>query len=87
MRSGNTAYIERLDHLRFFAAVLVLLFHSWLLTGGATRGILQIQIINQGQIGVQLFMLISGFIDFRRPGRGKIDSDSTTTYPTGTITC
>jgi len=62
MRSGNTAYIERLDHLRFFAAALVLLFHGWLLIGGATRAIRQIPIINQGQIGVQLFMVISGFI-------------------------
>jgi peptidoglycan/LPS O-acetylase OafA/YrhL len=42
MRSGNTAYIERLDHLRFFAAALVLLFHAWLLFGGATRNVRQI---------------------------------------------
>ena len=62
MRSGNTAYIERLDHLRFYAAALVLLFHAWLLIGGATRAIRQIPIINQGQVGVQLFMVISGFI-------------------------
>jgi peptidoglycan/LPS O-acetylase OafA/YrhL len=32
------------------------------LTGGATRSIRQIQSINQGQIGVQMFMVISGFI-------------------------
>jgi peptidoglycan/LPS O-acetylase OafA/YrhL len=62
MRSSNTAYIERLDHLRFFAAALVVLFHAWLLIGGATRAIRQIPIINQGQVGVQLFMVISGFI-------------------------
>ena len=57
MRSGNTAYIERLDHLRFFAAALVLLFHAWLLIGGATASIRQIPIINQGQVGVSEFIL------------------------------
>jgi hypothetical protein len=46
MRGGNPAYIERLDHL----------------IGGATRNIRQIPIINQGQVGVQLFMVISGSI-------------------------
>jgi hypothetical protein len=43
-------------------AALVLLFHSWFLISGATRNIRQIPIINQGQVGVQLFMVISGFI-------------------------
>ena len=62
MRSGNTAYIERLDHLRFFAAALVLLFHAWLLAGGETRDIRQFPIINEGHVGVHLFMVISGFI-------------------------
>jgi peptidoglycan/LPS O-acetylase OafA/YrhL len=62
MRSRNTAYIERLDHIRFLAAALVVLFHSWLLTSGPTREIRQIPLINQGHVGVQLFMVISGFI-------------------------
>ena len=53
MRSGNTAYIKRLDHLQFFATALVLLFHAWLLIGGAPRNIRQIPIINQGQVGIQ----------------------------------
>jgi peptidoglycan/LPS O-acetylase OafA/YrhL len=53
MRRGNAAYIERLDHLRFFAAALVLLFHAWLVIGGATHNIRQIPIINQGQVSVQ----------------------------------
>jgi hypothetical protein len=52
MRSGNIAYIARLDHLQFFAAALVLLFRALLLSGGATRAMRQIPIINHGQIWV-----------------------------------
>lgn len=63
MQSRNTGYIERLDHLRFFAAALVVMFHTWLMTGGsAQRGGLHIPLIDQGHVGVQLFMVISGFI-------------------------
>lgn len=63
MQSRNTNYIGRLDHLRFFASGLVVLFHTWLMTGGRVRpGVLGIPLINQGHVGVQLFMVISGFI-------------------------
>lgn len=63
MQSRNTSYIERLDHLRFFAAALVVMFHTWLMTGGAgRRGGLHFPLIDQGHVGVQLFMVISGFI-------------------------
>jgi len=61
-RSGNTACIERLDRLRFFAAALVLPFHAWLWLGSETQNLQQFPIINGGHVGVQLFVVISGFI-------------------------
>jgi peptidoglycan/LPS O-acetylase OafA/YrhL len=62
MESQNINYFERLDHLRFFAAALVIFFHSWLMVGGVSRDIIQVAIISQGHIGVPFFMVISGFI-------------------------
>jgi peptidoglycan/LPS O-acetylase OafA/YrhL len=49
------------------AAALVLLFHLWLLIVGATRNIREFPIINQGKVGGQLFMVISGFIRLSSP--------------------
>lgn len=59
----NGAYIERLDHLRLFAATLVMVFHLWLTTGfGGQFAYFAIPLIRQGHIGVQFFMVISGFV-------------------------
>ena len=64
MQSKNTVYIERLDHLWFFAALIVLLFKTNLQylahTGERDRTILPM--FEQGYTGVGLFMVISGFI-------------------------
>lgn len=70
MKSKNTGYIEQLDHLRFFAAAVVLLFHASIYAAAAGPRYDQVQpggwlwptIVGQGHIGVQLFMVISGFI-------------------------
>ena len=63
MKSPNTDYIERLDHLRFYAAALVVMFHTLLLLRGPTsHANISLPIFEQGHIGVQIFMSISGFI-------------------------
>ncbi|WP_316187586.1 MULTISPECIES: acyltransferase [unclassified Bradyrhizobium] len=53
-----------LDHLRFLAAGLVILFHTVLETRGTGRPAetFHIALIDQGHVGVGLFMVISGFI-------------------------
>lgn len=63
MHSRNVEYLEKLDHLRFFAASLVILFHAQLLGGGGRPAdYFAIPLIDQGHVGVHLFMVISGFI-------------------------
>jgi len=64
MQSPNILYSPKLDHLRFFAAFVVLMFHSnlWYIGRGEQRDSLHIPIFDQGYTGVALFMVISGFI-------------------------
>jgi peptidoglycan/LPS O-acetylase OafA/YrhL len=64
VQTKNTQYLAKLDHLRFFAASLVVLFHTALLTRDAARPADQLpfSLVDQGHVGVQLFMVISGFI-------------------------
>lgn len=63
MLSKNTTYMSRLDHLRFFAAFLVLIYHwhAWTMITGHDDGI-SLSIIKEGETGVSLFMVLSGFI-------------------------
>src|SRR2546423_2203186 len=63
MQSPNIAYHPRLDHLRFFAAFIVLMFHTnaWYM-GVAGRDRFRLPILDQGYTGVGLFMVISGMI-------------------------
>jgi peptidoglycan/LPS O-acetylase OafA/YrhL len=63
MQSPNIAYNARLDHLRFFAAFIVLMFHTnaWYM-GTAGRDRFRVPILDQGYTGVALFMVISGMI-------------------------
>lgn len=62
MLSKNTAYLSRLDHLRFFAALLVAAYHFH---GGpalvASLNPLTV-FVKEGETGVSLFMVLSGFI-------------------------
>jgi peptidoglycan/LPS O-acetylase OafA/YrhL len=62
--SKNIHYIPRLDHLRFLAAVLVVLYHyyhNFIPQAAVVPGIFN-EIINQGSSGVDLFFVLSGFI-------------------------
>jgi len=64
MRSEHKPYIPRVDHLRFVAALIVLLYHSfhhWVPLDIHPRNPL-LTLIDEGHTGVGLFMVISGFI-------------------------
>jgi peptidoglycan/LPS O-acetylase OafA/YrhL len=68
----NTVYLSRLDHLRFVAAALVVLyhfFHDFIGSGYRSHNPL-IATVADGHTGVALFMVLSGFI-FAHIGRGK----------------
>jgi peptidoglycan/LPS O-acetylase OafA/YrhL len=74
MQSKNTPYLARLDHLRALAAISVLFFEARLAILSrvtATDG-LRIPLIDQGHIGVGLFMVISGFILARIASGGPL---------------
>lgn len=63
MKTGQSPYLERLDHLRFFAAVLVVMFHffhSYAPDLRANNPL--VSLIDEGHTGIGLFMVISGFI-------------------------
>lgn len=63
MRSPNTFYLSRLDHLRFFAAALVVVFHYFhhFVPNVAFNNPLA-SLVNEGHVGIGLFMVLSGFI-------------------------
>lgn len=60
MRSQNISYIERLDHLRFFAAFIVLMYHAFIFY--PQKNPVRFPILDQGYVGVTLFMVLSGFL-------------------------
>lgn len=63
MQTTQHAYLSRLDHLRFFAAALVVLFHYFHTQIGDLRsGNPLISLVDEGHTGIALFMVISGFI-------------------------
>ncbi len=66
MRSPNeNKYWSRLDHLRLYAALLVMLAHVWAYAGGDfephTTGFF-VSVIQEGHIGVGLFLVLSGYL-------------------------
>lgn len=63
MRSSTSFYLSRLDHLRFYAAALVVLFHYFVrfVPNTAFQNPLG-SLLNEGHVGIGLFMVISGFI-------------------------
>jgi peptidoglycan/LPS O-acetylase OafA/YrhL len=75
VRSKNTGYIDRLDHLRAFAAIIVLLFHVKLAltTWKTSADYFPIPIIDQGHAGVFFFMVVTGFIFAHIVGNDEID--------------
>lgn len=63
MQSPQHSYLSRLDHLRFLAASLVVVFHFFHTKQGDLRqGNPLISLIDEGHSGIALFMVISGFI-------------------------
>lgn len=64
MRSSlNTPYLERLDHLRFYAATLVVTFHFFHThVPDLQPNNPLLSMIDEGHTGIGLFMVISGFI-------------------------
>lgn len=63
MRSEQTEYLERLDHLRLLAAALVVCFHAFHRQVGTLRPDNPLlSLIDEGHTGIGLFMVISGFI-------------------------
>lgn len=63
MQTRQYPYLSRLDHLRFLAAALVVLFHFFHRHVGDLRsGNPLVSFIDEGHTGIALFMVISGFI-------------------------
>ncbi|MFO1199742.1 MAG: acyltransferase [Burkholderiaceae bacterium] len=63
MRSQQTPYLERLDHLRLLAAALVVAFHAFHRYVGVLRPDNPLlSLVDEGHTGIGLFMVISGFI-------------------------
>jgi peptidoglycan/LPS O-acetylase OafA/YrhL len=62
--SKNVAYLPRLDHLRFFAATLVIQYHFFHGRVGLDYSTdhLLLNLFNHGSYGVDLFFVLSGFI-------------------------
>ena len=63
MKGIQAPYLERLDHLRFYAAALVVLFHffhSYAPDLRANNPLMSL--IDEGHTGIGLFMVISGFV-------------------------
>lgn len=66
MKSINHSYLSRLDHLRFFATVLVIFYHCRgnITYSGYIKSATDIASmwINLGSTGVSLFLVLSGFL-------------------------
>jgi peptidoglycan/LPS O-acetylase OafA/YrhL len=64
MQSPNIPYMARVDHLRFFAAAMVLLYHGfhYYVNPHVNPGFPLLTVIDEGHMGVSIFMVLSGFI-------------------------
>lgn len=77
MKSLNLPYNPRIDQLRWLAATLVFLFHSYLEYrghGGVPAGHDWLALVTEGHTGVGLFFTLSGFLFMRIAlHQGQID--------------
>lgn len=62
MKSLNSSYISRLDHIRFFAASMVVFVHTYTTFGGKLSDNYIIRFLLSGDTGVSLFLVLSGFL-------------------------
>lgn len=62
MKSKNINYMPRVDHLRLYAALLVILVHSYMPAGGGNSDNFFMFPIMYGSTGVTLFLVLSGFL-------------------------
>lgn len=64
MQSCSDLYLSRLDHLRFLAALLVLVWHGVhpLVPNAYVPAFFPLSLFEEGHTGVSLFMVLSGFI-------------------------
>jgi peptidoglycan/LPS O-acetylase OafA/YrhL len=66
LKSSTSQYFSRLDHLRFFAALLVLVWHAIhynkQIPTSYVPGFWPASLFEEGHTGVSLFMTLSGFI-------------------------
>jgi peptidoglycan/LPS O-acetylase OafA/YrhL len=74
MKSSTSAYFPRLDHLRFLAALMVLMWHAMHHNGTvpfhAVPKYFPFSLMEEGHTGVALFLTLSGFL-FARLTDGK----------------
>ena len=81
MRSTEGIYYSRLDHIRAFAAYLVFVWHFLHMTPRfpvpyATGPIFPFALLDEGHIGVALFMTLSGYLFAKLVGDRGIDFGS-----------
>ena len=62
MKSLNSKYLSRIDHLRFIAATFVVFVHSYSAFGGGNSDNIFIKFMLSGDTGVTLFLVLSGFL-------------------------
>ncbi len=73
MKSLNSQYISRIDHLRFIAATFVVFVHSYTVFGGKESGNPLINFMLAGDTGVTLFLVLSGLLFTIISNGGKKD--------------
>lgn len=66
MKSSNSVYLPRLDHLRFLAAMLVFTWHTIhdaeAVPFAAVPSFFPLSLFEEGHTGVSFFLTLSGFI-------------------------
>jgi peptidoglycan/LPS O-acetylase OafA/YrhL len=76
MRSSTSTYIPRIDHLRFFAVLLVFVWHAAHSNSAIpftyVPSFFPLSIFDEGHTGVSLFLTLSGFIFASLAGERRV---------------